>query len=78
LTLALPFFVAMLASATLVPIIRAVALRLGYVVPSRGPQASSKPKALFGGVAIALALFACAVAFDTFEAVPVLFWSSAF
>jgi UDP-GlcNAc:undecaprenyl-phosphate/decaprenyl-phosphate GlcNAc-1-phosphate transferase len=76
LTLALPFLVAMLASATLVPIVRAIALRLGYVVPSRGPQASSKPKALFGGVAIALTLFGCAIALDTFEAVPVLFWSS--
>jgi UDP-GlcNAc:undecaprenyl-phosphate GlcNAc-1-phosphate transferase len=77
LTLALPFLVAMLASATLVPIVRAVALRLGYVAPSRGPQASSKPKALFGGVAIALPLFGCAIALETFEAVPVLFWSSA-
>jgi UDP-GlcNAc:undecaprenyl-phosphate GlcNAc-1-phosphate transferase len=77
LTLVLPFLVAMLASAILVPIVRAVALRLGYVVLSRGPQASSQPKALFGGVAIALTLFGCAIALDTFEAVPVLLLSSA-
>lgn len=71
MTIALPFFVALLVSATLVPICRAIALRLGYIVPAAdGPPRS--PKALFGGVAIALTLFICSAAAGAFAAVPVL------
>jgi UDP-GlcNAc:undecaprenyl-phosphate GlcNAc-1-phosphate transferase len=77
LTLALPFLLALLVSATLVPIGRTIAFRLGYVVPPDDRRPSSKPKALFGGVAIALTLFGCVIGLGAFETVPVLLLSSA-
>ena len=77
MTLALPFLLALLVSVTLVPMFRAVALRLGYVVPSREGETSPRPKALFGGAAIALTLFGCVIALDTAAGVPVLLLSSA-
>ena len=61
LTLAPAFLLALLLSLALVPMVRAVAVRLGYLAPVREGEAASRPKALFGGVAIALALFACAI-----------------
>ncbi|MDA1184520.1 MAG: glycosyltransferase [Acidobacteria bacterium] len=75
--MALPFLLALLVSATLVPMFRSAARRLGYLVPQKDHQTSSKPKTLFGGVAIALTVFGCAIAFETFETVPVLLISSA-
>ena len=62
-------------SATLVPICRVVATRLGYF--ARGRQTPSKPKALFGGVAIALTLFAGAAATGVVQSVPILLLCSA-
>ena len=76
-TLALPFVLALLVSASLVPICRLVARRLGYVVPPNDLQPSSKPKARFGGLAIAVTLFSCAAALGAFEAVSVLLICSA-
>jgi len=75
--LALPFVLALLVSASLVPICRLVALRLGSVVPASELQPSSKPKARFGGVAIAVTLFSCAAALGAFETIPVLLTCSA-
>ena len=57
MTLALSFLLALLVSATLVPLGRTIAFRLGYVVPANDRRPSPKPKALFGGAAIALTLF---------------------
>ncbi len=76
MTLALSFLLALLVSATLVPLGRTIAFRLGYVVPADDRRPSPKPKALFGGAAIALTLFGCAIGLDAFEAVPVLLVSS--
>ena len=77
MTLALSFLFALVVSAALVPICRSVALRLGYVVQGTDRQSASKPKALFGGVAISLTIFGCAVAVGLFETVPVLLLCSA-
>jgi UDP-N-acetylmuramyl pentapeptide phosphotransferase/UDP-N-acetylglucosamine-1-phosphate transferase len=71
-TIALPFLLALLVSATLVPIYRGMALRLGYVVASSGGQPMPKAKARAGGVPIAVALFGCAIVVGSFESVPVL------
>lgn len=77
MTLALSFLVALLVSAALVPICRLVALRLGYVVQGSDRRPASRPKALFGGVAISLTIFGCAVAMGVFFTVPVLLLCSA-
>lgn len=67
----------MLVSAILVPICRAVAFRLGYVVQPIDRPRAARPKALFGGVAIALTLFGFAAAVDGFRTIPVLLVCSA-
>jgi UDP-GlcNAc:undecaprenyl-phosphate/decaprenyl-phosphate GlcNAc-1-phosphate transferase len=77
LTLAPPFLLALLLSLALVPMIRAVAMRLGYLAPVREGETASRPKALFGGVAIALALFVCVIALGLAEGGWVLLLSSA-
>ena len=78
MTLGLPFLLAFLVSAALVPIIRAVAFRLGYItVRSDESEAGAKAKARFGGAAIPLTLLACSLALDAFAAVPVLLACSA-
>jgi UDP-GlcNAc:undecaprenyl-phosphate GlcNAc-1-phosphate transferase len=61
-------------SAALVPICRVAAVRLGYAT-QRLP--ATKPKALFGGVAIALTVFGWAVATGAFATLPVLLLCSA-
>jgi len=76
-TIALPFLLALLVSATLVPICRAMALRLGYVVASNGGRPMPKAKALGGGVPIAVTLFGCAIVTGSFQGVPVLLLCSA-
>jgi UDP-GlcNAc:undecaprenyl-phosphate GlcNAc-1-phosphate transferase len=76
-TIALPFLLALLVSAALVPIYRAMAMRLGYVVASSGGQPMPKAKAGGGGVPIAVALFGCAIVLGSFESVPVLLLCSA-
>jgi UDP-GlcNAc:undecaprenyl-phosphate GlcNAc-1-phosphate transferase len=70
--LALPFLLALLVSATLVPICRSLALRLGYVVEPIDRPSPTKVKARFGGAAIAFTLFICATALGAFTAAPVL------
>ena len=77
MTLALPFLLALIVSATLVPICRKVAFRLGYVVEPGDGRPLPKAKARFGGVAIALTLFGCAIAVGTFQTLPVLLLCSA-
>ena len=77
MTLALPFLLALLVSATLVPIGRAIALRLGYAAQPNSRRSPSRPKALFGGVAIALTVFGCAAALGVFESMFVLVLCSA-
>jgi UDP-GlcNAc:undecaprenyl-phosphate/decaprenyl-phosphate GlcNAc-1-phosphate transferase len=74
-TLALPFLLALLLSAILVPVCRSVAFRLGYALDRSQP--GTKPKALFGGVALALALFGSAATVGVIGAVPVLLSCSA-
>lgn len=82
MTLAQPFLFALLVSAILAPICRTIALRLGYLAVDRAPvpegrQDVTPPKALFGGVAIALTLFGGVIAFGAFPAVAVLMLCSA-
>lgn len=71
--LLLLFFLALVVSATLVPIWRTLALRFGYViVPPDDGQSQSRAKARFGGVAIPVTLLICSIAVDAFSSVPVL------
>ena len=77
MTIALPFLLALLVSATLVPVYRAIAFRLGYVAAPSGGGPMPKAKARFGGVPIAVTLFGCAIAVGSFESVPVLLLCSA-
>ncbi len=57
---------------------RHVAFRFGYIIVEPAPhRAPSKPKARFGGAAIALALFLCSAAMGIVPAVPVLLVCSA-
>ena len=73
MTIALSFLLALLVAAVLVPVCRAVALRLGYlIVPPHDRQSLSRAKVPFGGVAISLTLFICATAVGAVAAVPVL------
>lgn len=78
MTLALPFFLALLLSAALVPICRLAALRLGYTVPAVDGDPRARPKARFGGIAIVAALLLCAAAIGAAQAVPVLVACSVF
>ena len=78
MALALPFAVAFVVSAVLVALIRAGAVRLGYItVPPHGMHAPSKTKARFGGSTVPLTLLICAPAIDAFSSVPVLLACSA-
>lgn len=75
--IALPFLFALFVSATLVPICRQIALQLGYVVAAAHRPPAAKPKALFGGVAIALTLFGCAAAVGVLTMLSVVIACSA-
>jgi UDP-GlcNAc:undecaprenyl-phosphate GlcNAc-1-phosphate transferase len=80
--LAQPFLFALLVSAALVPICRAVALRLGYVAkgrvhPPQRRRPGASPTALFGGVAIALTFFGSTIALGAIPPVAVLMVCSA-
>lgn len=66
MSIALPFLLALLVSASLVPACRAAARRLGYTT------SGLRPTPLFGGVAIALTLLGCAAALGAVSAIPVL------
>jgi UDP-GlcNAc:undecaprenyl-phosphate GlcNAc-1-phosphate transferase len=65
----LSFLLALLVSAVLTPAVRAVCRRFGYVTSERP---GVRPKARFGGVAIAVSLFACAAATGVAPAVLAL------
>ena len=77
MTILLPGAVAFLLSLALVPLARIVSLRLGFMAAPREDRWHRRPVALFGGVAIAITLFLCAVVFRVAAAVPVLVGSAA-
>jgi len=77
-TLALPFLLALSVAAVLVPVGRVVAFRLGYVHQPADGAPFRKPKARFGGAALALALLACAPMVGAIDTAPVLLACSAF
>lgn len=77
MALAVPFFLALLVSAALVPVCRIAALRLGYVAKAGDGRPQPRAKARFGGVAIVLTLFGCGAAISAFDAVSVLLACSA-
>ena len=77
MTILLPGAVAFLLSLALVPLARLVSLRLGFMAAPREDRWHQRPVALFGGVAIAITLFLCAVVFRVATAVPVLVGSAA-
>ncbi|MGE5124090.1 MAG: hypothetical protein ACM3H7_06195 [Acidobacteriaceae bacterium] len=52
-----PFFLALALSLVLVPLVRRLSLRLGYVVKPREDRWHNKPTATLGGIGIFLALF---------------------
>jgi UDP-GlcNAc:undecaprenyl-phosphate/decaprenyl-phosphate GlcNAc-1-phosphate transferase len=67
-----PFAVALALSLALVPLCRVLALRFGFVAAPRHDRWHRRPVALFGGVAIAATLFACALGFGVARQLPVL------
>ena len=77
MTILLPGVVAFLLSLALVPLARFVSLRLGFMAAPREDRWHRRPVALFGGVAIAITLFVCAIVFRVATAVPVLVGSAA-
>jgi len=72
-----PFAVAFLLSLGVVPICRLVATRLGYVARPREDRWHRGTVALFGGVGIAIVLFACSTVLGIARAQPVLFITAA-
>src|SRR4051812_15196019 len=67
-----PFLVALGLSLALVPLCRALALRVGRVAHPREDRWHRRPVALLGGVAIGISLFTGAAAFGLVTQVPVL------
>ena len=68
-----PLLLAFLAALVLTPILRAIAIRLGYVAKPRVDRWHSRPTALLGGVAIALPTLAGTVALTPIRPVwPIL------
>ncbi len=72
MTIALPFLLALGLSAVLTPLGRAAAFRLGYVAHATDGRSLPKPKARFGGIAIAVSAFLCSVVIGAFDVAPVL------
>jgi UDP-GlcNAc:undecaprenyl-phosphate GlcNAc-1-phosphate transferase len=72
-----PFLAALVLSLVLVPLVRLVSLRFGLVAPPREDRWHQRPVALFGGVAIAVSLFSCAIAFRIAWALPVVTFTAA-
>src|SRR5262245_59436920 len=72
-----PFAAALILSLALVPLCRMLALRRGFVARPRQDRWNRRPVALFGGVGIAVALFACAAAFGVVVEQPVLIATAA-
>ncbi len=72
-----PFAVAFLLSLGVVPICRLVATRLGFVARPREDRWHRGTVALFGGVGIAIVLFACSAILGIARAQPVLVFTAA-
>jgi UDP-GlcNAc:undecaprenyl-phosphate/decaprenyl-phosphate GlcNAc-1-phosphate transferase len=77
LSIALPFALAFAASLALVPVARLISIRFGFVATPRADRWHKRPVALFGGVAMAVALFSCAAIFGLVSAIPVLIVTAA-
>ena len=71
-TIVAPFLTALALSLMLVPIARYVAVRFGFVARPRADRWHRRPVALFGGAAIAVSMFACAVVFHVAREIPVI------
>jgi UDP-GlcNAc:undecaprenyl-phosphate/decaprenyl-phosphate GlcNAc-1-phosphate transferase len=71
-TVAAPFTVALALSLAIVPLCRLVSIRVGFVAKPREDRWHRRPVALFGGVGIAIVLFACCLAFGIARAQPLL------
>jgi len=71
-TIVAPFLVALLLSLVLVPLCRLAAIRFGYVARPREDRWNRRPVAMFGGVGIALVVFACSALFGLVRESPVL------
>ena len=76
-SIALPFALAFALSLALVPLARHISIRLGYVAAPREDRWHRRPVALFGGVAIAVVLFACSAIFGLVTSLPVLVGAAA-
>jgi UDP-GlcNAc:undecaprenyl-phosphate GlcNAc-1-phosphate transferase len=77
ITIGAPFVLALALSLVLVPFCRLVAIRLGYVARPREDRWNRRPVALFGGVGIAVVLFACAIILGVAFEQPVLIITAA-
>jgi UDP-GlcNAc:undecaprenyl-phosphate GlcNAc-1-phosphate transferase len=71
-TIGAPFLLALALSLLIVAVCRTVAVRFGFVARPREDRWHRRPVALFGGVGIALVLFACAALFGVVREQPVL------
>jgi UDP-GlcNAc:undecaprenyl-phosphate GlcNAc-1-phosphate transferase len=71
-TMLAPFITALALSLLLVPLVRYVAARFGFLAKPREDRWHRRPVALFGGVAIAASLFGTSVAFHVAWELPVL------
>ena len=67
-----PFFLTLALSLGLVPLCRAIALRMGRVAHPRADRWHQRPIALLGGVAISLSMLVGAVIFGVARDAPVL------
>src|SRR2546430_17617033 len=67
-----PFLVAFVLALALVPLCRRLAVRIGRVAQPRADHWHRRPIAMFGGVAIAGAMFGAASLFDVVASRPVL------
>lgn len=72
-----PFLSALALSLLLVPIARYGAVRFGFVAKPRADRWHRRPVALFGGAAIAVSLFVCAVVFHVVQEIPVIVLAAA-
>jgi UDP-GlcNAc:undecaprenyl-phosphate GlcNAc-1-phosphate transferase len=67
-----PFLTALALSLAIVPLVRFIAVRFQFVAAPREDRWHRRPVALFGGVAIACAVFTCAAVFHIVQDLPVL------
>jgi len=76
-TIGAPFALALALSLVLVPLCRSLAMRFGFVARPREDRWHRRPVALFGGVGIAVVLFACTAALGIAGQQPVLVLTAA-